>query len=103
MPKFLVETKGPYQLVDFGHRHQVVQSHRPSVVEQTAFIQTRVALAQLHVLGELDVEATDEEFAKYWSESEDSALAVDSFLSAFKLDTPSEKVTQKLPAKKVVK
>jgi len=91
MKKFLVETSGQYQLVDFTHRQQLVEAHRPSVVEQSAFIQTRVAMGQLRVFGEVNAEATDVEFAAYWKDSESAELAIAAFMEAYKVEAVSEK------------
>ncbi|MCV0350196.1 MAG: hypothetical protein K5863_08975 [Nitratireductor sp.] len=84
MIKLLVETKGAFQLQDLGHKGQLAWAHRPSVVENSNFIQDRIGRSQLRILGELKDEATDGEFEKFVTESDkDMALAVSSFLEAY--------------------
>ena len=95
LEKHLVETTGSFELVDFSYKSQVLDSTRPSVVAMTTFIQGRVALGQVRVLGELSDESTDEEFVNYWKESEDPALAVDAFLATFGKEAVTEKPATK--------
>jgi hypothetical protein len=91
----LVETTGGFMLSDMTFpQAQVVPHFRPAVVRNSTFIQGRVALGQLKVHGELTEEATDEEFAKYWSESQDAKLAVNSFLSAYSKEAETAKEPQ---------
>jgi hypothetical protein len=103
MKKYLAETKGPFQLVDFSHRQQILQAHRPSVIVMTSFIQQHIGRDGVKLLGEVSEAATDDEFVKYWEESEDAALAVDSFLAAFTLEEVTEKPATKPAAKKAAK
>jgi hypothetical protein len=103
MKKYLAETKGSFQLVDFSYRQQVVQAHRPAVITMTTFIQQHVGGDRVKLLGEVSDEATDEEFQKYWEESGDAALAVDSFLASFPVEAVSEKPAAKPAAKKAAK
>lgn len=86
MTKQLVITTGTFELVDYsGTTTTLIGNTRPVVVEKTSFIQARAAAGQLKVLDtELPDEATDEEFAKYWNESDgDQPLAVEAFKSSF--------------------
>lgn len=93
--KMLCESVGRAQLIDLYNGGQRVSGIRPSVIELTDFIRQRAAVNQLKFLGELQDDATDEEFAKYWQESdEDAALAVDSFMGAY----GKERQTEKKPA-----
>lgn len=84
MPKKLVETTGDFLLVDYQQGSLVINNDRPTVVEDTTFVSARAAANQIKVLANLDDEATDEEFAKYWRESDkDPRLAIDAYLSSF--------------------
>ncbi len=86
--KMLVETKGGFQLLDLGYKGQLIHSHRPSVAENSHFVQDRIGRDQVRVLGELKDEATDEDFVKYLEDAEgDLELAIDSFLSEFGKET----------------
>jgi len=81
--KYLVETTGQFMLVDFDTGCNV-ESYRPCVVKQSAFIAQRHLLGQLRTLGTVSDEATDEDFLAYWKECEgDAAFAVSSFLSKY--------------------
>lgn len=95
MTKFLAETKGSFQLVDFHNSQSVLQAHRPSVIVMSTFFQGQMAHDKIKLLGEVNDEATDEEFVKYWTESEDAALAVESFLASFAIEQPTEKAAPK--------
>ena len=97
--KVLAETTGTFQLVDFSEDRQVLQAHRPSVVTMSNFLQMRIAAQQLRILGKVNDEATDEEFAKFWTDSEDSELATASFLSAYELVELTDKTVVKKKAK----
>lgn len=103
MKTYLVETTGPFQLVDFTNQLSLVHAHRPSVALMTPFLQGRVALEQVRLLGVLDEdlldEATDEEFDHYWDENQESA--VDAFLASYGDQSLSEKSEPK--SKKVGK
>lgn len=95
--KYLAETTGNFELYDQHGNGQIVAGDRPSVIENSSFVNQRVALEQIKYLGEVNDEATDEEFAKYWKESNnDSALAIDSFLASFGVEKASTKGKQKL-------
>jgi len=89
MIKLLVETKGSFQLHDLAHRGQMIQARRPSVVENSHFIQDRIGRGQVSILGELQEEASDEDFAQYWRDAKnkdgerDRQFAIDAFMSEF--------------------
>lgn len=86
MAKQLVVTTGNFELVDYsGSNTTVIGPSRPVVVDNTTFIQGRAAAGQLRVLEtDLDDAANDEEFAKYWKESEgDQPLAIEAYKSSF--------------------
>lgn len=90
--KMLVETSGQFQLQDMNV-NPLISAHRPTVVENTNFVQHRVALDQIKILGKLKDEATNEDFMGYMKDSEDVALAVASFMSKFGLEElPAEPV-----------
>jgi hypothetical protein len=94
--KILCETTGSFSLVDFGQAGAVIEAHRPSVVERSAFVSARAAVGQIRFLGDVTDEATDAEFAKYVDEAEDMDLAVSAFLAAFAVeDTSKKKVSGK--------
>lgn len=82
----LLETTGSFQLID--ELGQLVPAHRPAVVEFSNLLQSRAVKGEILVVSNrLKTEATDAEFAKFWSESEgDRELAIKSFLSAFELE-----------------
>ena len=85
MAKQLIETTGSFELVDYaGTQTTLIQASRPTVAESTPFVASRAAIGQIKFLENLNDEATDEEFAKYWSESNgDRALAIESFKAAY--------------------
>jgi hypothetical protein len=95
MKKFLAETKGDFQLVDFSNRQALLQAHRPSVIEMSSFFQSQMGYDRIKLLGEVSAEATDEEFVKYWDECDTAELAVDSFLAAFSVEETSAKPAAK--------
>jgi uncharacterized protein YfeS len=99
--KYLVETTGEFMLSD-RLAEQEVAAERPSVVIMSNFMSLRVGLNQIKILGKVSDKATDDEFLKFWRESEgDSALAVESFISAFEFVEVSAKGAQpELPLKK---
>jgi len=93
--KLLLETTGDFMLMDRSQDISI-EADRPAVVSNTPFIEARLGMGNLRVLGQLNDEATDEEFKQYLRDCVgDVALAVESFLSSFGL----EKVTQKDPPK----
>lgn len=101
MIKLLVETKGEFQLLDLGHLGQLVAAHRPSVVENSNFVQDRIGRNQIRVIGELKDEATDAEFVAYSKEAgDDKQLAIDSFLAEFRADAAEERPAPKKRGKK---
>ncbi|MGO7308754.1 hypothetical protein ACCS91_33405 [Rhizobium ruizarguesonis] len=86
--KILAETTGEFMLSDLG-TGDVIYAGRPSVVELSPFIEARVAISQVRKEADLTADATDDEFATYWTESEGNRdLAVESFLSKFGVDKP---------------
>lgn len=81
--KILAETTGDFLLLDLS-TGDTLEAHRPSVVSRSGFLDARIALHQVTKLADLPDDATDAEFAGYWTESEgDKALAVESYLSKF--------------------
>lgn len=84
MNKVLCETTGDFMLVDTTLDNQVVAADRPSVVKRSDFINQRAMLGQLNFLGDVNDEASDEEFENFYNESDRKMdLAVDSFMSKF--------------------
>lgn len=92
MKKILVETKGSFMLQDITTGCEV-EHDRPSVVLASPFIDQRIAKDQLKLIeGDLQPEATDAEFVKFLKESDGKIdLAVDSFLSKYKVGAEVEK------------
>jgi hypothetical protein len=86
MTKSIYETAGQFQLVG-PKRGEIVPASRPAVLESSHFTQQFVGTGRLKVLAQVNDEATDAEFAKYWAESEgDKELAVASFVAAFAVE-----------------
>lgn len=91
--KLLVETTGDFmfQLAPGVE----IPSHRPAVVDKSYFVASRLGSGELGQIAQLNDEATDEEFQKYWDESKTDEdpmkndaekqrdLAVESFKSKF--------------------
>lgn len=94
MKNFLMETTGAFMLSDIGNAGFVIEAHRPVVSLNTNFVQARVALGQIRLLGEVTLEATDEEFMNYLKDSDnDPELATSSFLESFKLVETTQKIS----------
>jgi len=92
MEKKLIETSGDFQYV-CPQSMQLVHAHRPTVVEMSAFIASKIATGSVKFLADLQAQATDEEFVKYWEEAKDDMkLVVESFKSSFKRE-PELKAT----------
>jgi hypothetical protein len=105
----LVETDGAFQLIDQDRRNPTIRHEGYTVVHRTDFVSYRVAIGQLGIVAELNDEATDEEWMKYYADSDfDLELARDSFLSTYgkKASAPRPVETSKLagtPIKPVLK
>src|SRR5687768_12550209 len=97
--KLIVETTGPFRLKDPVTDGEI-DNARPCVVIRRACIQARISIGQRNVLErELKGDATDDEFAKYWKESDRKrSLAMDSFLSKFGKDAGDEPESEPVPA-----
>lgn len=97
--KLLAETTGSFGLLDLSTGH-ALNSHRPSVIPRSPFIDSRIALNQIVKVADVPDEATDEAFEAFWNESDgDRDLAVASFLSTFEPDAakaPATKNTRKV-------
>lgn len=103
MTRSILETTGDFQLIDF-ETNTLIRFQGPTLVEQadTAFIQARITIGHLKLIGVVNDEATDEELLKYIKESDGNyELAVASFMSAFPVEgstplpTPVEKKARK--------
>lgn len=83
--KCLLKPTTPFMLM--LEKGEVVEAHRPSVVSVTATVQTRLASGKLKLIApDLPDTANDADFLKFWREAgRDEALAIDSYLSQFKL------------------
>ncbi len=82
--KLIVLPTGPHGYMD-PTTNDEVQPFRPSVVNHSSYIDTLIGSSKIKLISnDLSDEATDEEFGKYFSESErDTDLAVQSYLSKF--------------------
>jgi len=97
--KFLVETRGAYQLIDYDSRNPTIRFAGCTVIMNTDFVQSRIADSQITIRGELTDESTDEEWLKYQAETPDDLdFAVSSFLSAFGVKPEPEVEEPKAPA-----
>lgn len=94
MAKILIETTGEFMLTDMSNG-QTIQSHRPSVVERTSFVDARSALGQIVKLADVPDEATDTDFAGYWTDAGQADLAISSFLSQFEVEAEKPKKAAK--------
>lgn len=90
MTKILIETVGEHMLLD-PQGGQVVESHRPTVVTNSNFIQNQVVLGRATSLGKLTDEATDEAFVEAIDGSKNMDVAVEAFLSEFGETSMSKK------------
>lgn len=89
MPKLLLETTGAFALMDFSQNKEI-HAFKPTVISDSTFINQRMGAGQLRVLhNEVPDELTDEDFQKFWQDSNgedgvvDKDLAVQSFLTSF--------------------
>ena len=81
--KQIIETTGSFQLY-LPAPGFFAQAHRPSVVHIAAFFEQHAAAGRIRVLGQVNDDATDEEFVKYVEDPKgDMDLAVAAFISAF--------------------
>jgi hypothetical protein len=100
MIKLLAETKGSFQLHDLAHKGQRILARRPSVVENSFFIQDRIGRGQVRVISELKEEATDEAFTSYVKEAEgDMQFAIDAFLAEFGAEAVEQPAKKKRASK----
>jgi hypothetical protein len=87
--KILAETTGDFMLHDLS-TGQSIQAGRPSVITRSGFVDARIAISQVVKVADLPDEATDEEFASFWADSDgDQELAVASYLSKFDPEAPA--------------
>ncbi len=89
--KLLAETTGEFMLVD-SSSGESIPSSRPAVITVSQFYNSRIALNQVVKVSDVPDEASDEEFQKFWEDSDgDRDLAVASFLSSFDAEAPKPK------------
>ncbi|TPJ51676.1 MULTISPECIES: hypothetical protein [unclassified Mesorhizobium] len=101
MIKLLAETKGSFQLHDLAHKGQRIHARRPSVVENSHFIQDRIGRGQVRIIAELKPEATDEDFVAYVKEAEgDMQFAIDAFMAEFGTEAVDQPVKKKRGGRK---
>jgi hypothetical protein len=80
----LVETDGAFQLIDQDRRNPTIRHEGYTVVHRTDFVAYRISLSQLRIIAELNDDATDQEWLKYYADSDfDLELARDAFLSTY--------------------
>lgn len=100
--KAIVKTSKSIVLMD-PLTKDVIEEHRPVLVNWTQFIQARVGQGEIVVLaGDLPSESSSEEFDEFWAASEgNEELAIESFLSSFGEPESEEKPKgkKKTPAK----
>lgn len=86
----IVETTGAWSLMLPNHAG-TIHRLRPTVVENSDFVQRQVAVKQCRILAtDLPDEATDNEFVAFWIESgKDKELAIESFKASFLVPTPA--------------
>lgn len=79
----LVETAGPFQLIDHDTR-TLIRYEGYTVVMKTSFVEKWAMLGQLKFVSEVGPDATDAEWREYVKESDgDLTLALESFKAAF--------------------
>lgn len=86
MNKLIVKTTGSILLI-CPHTRQEIGNRRPYVVENTPFIQTRIASSELVIMASKVPEgASDAEFVGFWLGSDkDNELAVESYVSVLEV------------------
>lgn len=96
--KILVETTADILLID-PYTGCVADAGRPSVVDWSQFIETRVGIGQVRIIGaELVEEVKDEDFLGYWAEcKEDAQLAVAAFMAEFEVPQPIGEKSETVP------
>ena len=89
--KSIVKPTAEHMYMD-AHNGQVIEAFRPSVISTTNYTNTLLASGKIKLLASnLTDDATDEEFAKFVTESKgDHDLAVSSFESKFSAVKPAE-------------
>lgn len=65
MGKKLVETTGEFMLRDINTGN-LIASHRPSVVEESAFVHGRAAAGQIRILGDVSDDTTDADADEFY-------------------------------------
>jgi hypothetical protein len=81
--KLLIETTGPFQLLD--PVQGLIPAHRASVVEKSMFIEQRIGMKMISIIGEVSDEAHDVHYIDALAECEgDEGLCRPAFLAEFK-------------------
>lgn len=91
--KLLVETTGAFMLLDRSQSVEIAEN-RPTVVESNHFVQNKIAVKQINVLGKVNDAGSDKEFEAFWQESEDAGLAVRAFLGSFAVEDETQKASK---------
>lgn len=97
--KLLVETTGPFILMDYS-QDKLVEHDRPTVVKHSNFIQLSVSQSRLKILGAVSDEATDAAFVEALEGSKDIVVAVEAFLAEFGDKPVTEKEAKPAPKPK---
>ena len=98
MSKVIVKTTGAFSL--YNPMGEQIHARRPTLVALDTFVQMQINVKKVEILlTGLSDEATDAEFAKFWTEADgDLELALESFRSAFpavKADAPKGRGAKK--------
>lgn len=94
--KLIVETKGASQVFATGTDNHA-RHDRPSVVNKTHLMMTKVGSGELIVLGQVNDDATDAEFVNSLASAKgDRDLAVQSFMSEY----PAEEAAAERPSRR---
>lgn len=93
--KYLVETSGPFMLIDISVEAEI-QADRPTIVAPTSFLMAAASRGQLRILrNDLPDEADDVEFSAFWSA--DTDLAVEAYLSKFSPEAEDDPLEDSTP------
>ncbi len=81
--KLLVESRGPWVLMNPVITGEVVPHNRPAVISNSPWVGAQIAQEHMRVLHELHDSATDAEFLLWWRECDaDRDLAIASYIAA---------------------
>ncbi len=85
--KLLVESRGPWVLMNPVITGEVVPHNRPAVIRNSPWVGAQIAQEHMRVLHELPDEATDADFLLWWRECDAKRdLAIASYIAAHTKD-----------------